>query len=190
MPVARRLIAYADHRCLAAGAPADVARALTAIPDAVRGGQVVVLDSVTAEPVELDLRGTPDQAANRADAAEAARTAAPAPRPGRPRLGVTAREVTLLPGHWDWLGAQPGGASVTLRKLVDAARRRTHADDTTRRCQDRAYRFLSAVAGDLPGFEEATRALYAWDLARLREQTAGWPPDVRSHLQAMVPPEG
>ncbi len=186
MPAARCLVAFANHRCLAAGAPADVARILAANPEAVRGGQVVVLDTVTAEPVELDLRGTPDQAAARAAASEAARTAVPAPRPGRPRLGVVAREVTLLPRHWDWLGAQPGGASVTLRKLIDAARRGAHADDTTRRRQDRAYRFLAAVAGDLPGYEETIRALYAWDLGRLREQTAGWPEDLRDHLLAMV----
>ena len=190
MPAARRIIAFARHKCLAAGDPAAVARALTAIPEAVRGGQVVVLDTVTAEPVELDLRGSADQAAARAAVAEAARTAAPPPRPGRPRLGVTAREVTLLPRHWDWLGAQPGGASVTLRKLVDAARRGAQSDDATRLRQDRAYRFLAAVAGDLPGYEETIRALYAWDLDRLDEQSHGWPADVRRHLLSMLQADG
>ncbi len=91
------------------------------------------------------------------------------PGPGRPKLGVVGREVTLLPRHWDWLSAQPGGASVTLRKLVEAARKQGQGEQKIRQTQDVAYRFMYAIAGDLPGFEEAARALYAWDLGRLEE---------------------
>lgn len=100
---------------------------------------------------------------------------------GRPKLGVVPREVTLLPRHWEWLSTQPGGASVTLRKLVEEARR-THADrDRIRRSHERAYEFMSAMAGDFPGFEEGIRALFANDRAKFSELIAAWPVDVRDH---------
>ncbi|MFT4177873.1 MAG: DUF2239 family protein [Thermomonas sp.] len=106
---------------------------------------------------------------------------APPRRPGRPKLGVVAREVTLLPRHWDWLAAQPGGASVALRKLVEDARR-VHADDDRRRAaQEAAFRFMQAMAGDEAGFEDAARALFAGDAARFEEHIARWPDDVREH---------
>lgn len=100
---------------------------------------------------------------------------------GRPKLGVVSREVTLLPRHWEWLAAQPGGASVALRKLVEQARRDNADKDRSRRASERAYHFISAMGGDFPGFEEATRALFAGDLAGFAERTAVWPEDVRDH---------
>ena len=108
--------------------------------------------------------------------------AAPAPRrPGRPKLGVVAREITLLPRHWDWLAAQPGGASVALRRLVEEARKVSSGDDRRRAAQEATFRFMQAMAGDQPGFEEASRALFAGDVARFEEQVARWPDDVRDH---------
>ncbi|RKP59042.1 DUF2239 family protein [Pararobbsia silviterrae] len=105
---------------------------------------------------------------------------------GRPKLGVVAREVTLLPRHWAWLAAQPGGASVALRKLVEEARRAREADDARRAAKDRAYHFMSAIAGDLPGFEEAIRALYADDRARMDALIVDWPDDIRDHARALA----
>jgi hypothetical protein len=108
--------------------------------------------------------------------------AAPEPRGrGRPKLGVVAREVTLLPRHWEWLGTQPGGASVALRKLVEEARRTSGDRDRSRAARDAAYHFMSAMAGNLPGFEEASRALFADDRRRFAGLIAGWPDDVRDH---------
>jgi uncharacterized protein len=94
---------------------------------------------------------------------------------------VVAREVTLLPRHWDWLAGQPGGASVTLRKLVEQARKDNEGKDRLRRAREAAYRFLSAMAGNLPGFEEAARALFAGDRDRFAAIVAPWPQDVREH---------
>ena len=105
----------------------------------------------------------------------------PARGRGRPRLGVVAREVTLLPRHWDWLNSQPGGASVALRKLVEEARRTRGDSDRVRAAQEAAYRFLNAIAGNLPGFEEALRALFAYDRRRFADLIAGWPQDIRDH---------
>ncbi|MFN3310228.1 MAG: DUF2239 family protein [Thermomonas sp.] len=104
-------------------------------------------------------------------------------RPGRPKLGVVAREVTLLPQHWDWLAAQPGGASIALRRLVDAARAVTAAEDRRRAAQEATYRFLQAMAGDASGFEEVARALFAADDARFHAGIAAWPDDVREHAE-------
>jgi len=107
---------------------------------------------------------------------------APLPRrPGRPKLGVVAREITLLPRHWDWLAAQPGGASVALRRLVEDARKVSSGDDRRRAAQEATFRFMQAMAGDQPGFEEASRALFAGDVARFEEHVARWADDVRDH---------
>jgi len=107
---------------------------------------------------------------------------------GRPKLGVAAREVKLLPRHWDWLATQPGGASITLRKLVEQARRANANRDREGKASERAYRFMSAMAGDIAGFEEATRALIANDAAKFRHQTKAWPPDVRDHVRDLACP--
>jgi hypothetical protein len=96
-------------------------------------------------------------------------------------LGVVAKEVTLLPRHWDWLNLQPGGASVALRKLVEEARRTSGHHDRVRAAQESAYRFMSAVAGNLSGFEEAARALFAYDRRRFSQMIAAWPDDVRDY---------
>ena len=107
---------------------------------------------------------------------------------GRPKLGVVAREVTLLPRHWDWLAAQRGGASVTLRKLVDEARRASVDRDRQRQTNERAYHFMSTMAGDMTGFEEASRALFANDAAKFHQLTEAWPIDVRDYLRHLACP--
>ena len=105
---------------------------------------------------------------------------------GRPKLGVVAREVTLMPRHWDWLDGQPGGASVALRKLVEAAKRSNQGRDRVRQAQEAVHRFMWAVAGSLPGFEEASRAFYRKEYQRFDEIIASWPPDVREHTRGLV----
>lgn len=107
---------------------------------------------------------------------------------GRPKLGVVSREVTLLPRHWDWLAAQPGGASVTLRKLIEEARRANLTRDRQRRANECAYHFMSAMAGDMAGFEEASRALFANDVQKFHHQTEAWPTDVRDYVRHLAYP--
>ena len=143
---------------------------------------LLIFDDVSGASMDFDLRGTPeDILARLAPEGTPEQQPEPARGPGRPKLGVVAREVTLLPRHWDWLNAQPGGASVALRKLVDAARV-THAGaDRRRLAQQSADRFMSALAGNEPGYEEAARALYAGDRARFDQSMVAWPADVRDH---------
>ncbi|MDR8731986.1 DUF2239 family protein [Burkholderia pseudomultivorans] len=188
--------AFDGHRRLASGPPATVALAVKRVAGDGMAGTVLIFDDATGRSIDLDLRGTVDEVRARyapppddADAAGIAVDPAVASEQrgrGRPKLGVVSREVTLLPRHWEWLAAQPGGASVALRKLVEDARRTHAAADRRRDAQARAYHFMSALAGDLPGFEEAARMLYANDLVRMAELIAGWPDDVRDHALALA----
>lgn len=135
---------------------------------------IVIFDDATGAQVDpADLGGKPKHLADSERVELRGR--------GRPRLGVVAREVTLLPRHWDWLNLQPGGASVALRKLVDEARRTSGDRDRVRAAQEAAYRFMSVVATGLPGFEEAAQALFAYDRRRFTELIAAWPEDVRDY---------
>lgn len=142
---------------------------------------VVLFEDHTGVRLEID---HPDQVAHvfARFAPEPPPAEAEAPsRPGRPRLGVVAREVSLLPRHWEWLAGQRGGASAAMRRLVDEARTRHAARDADRAGRDAVFQFLSAVCGDLPGFEEAARALYSGDFAGLEARVAEWPADLRGH---------
>jgi len=184
--------AFAGARRVAAGPLRDVAQVVKAYVDGHADATVLVFDDATSHVVELDLRGSVDDVLARLPAQsapcviEAPEEPAPQRGPGRPKLGVTAREVTLLPRHWEWLASQPGGASVTLRKLVDAARRATEARDRQRAATDVAYGFLSAMAGNAPAYEDALRALFAGDAERFTVCTETWPIDVRDHARRLA----
>ena len=152
----------------------------------------------TGQVIDIDMRGSdaemlarlpPEgfQLQENESAIDSEESAEPRGR-GRPKLGVVAREVTLLPRHWDWLAAQPGGASVTLRKLVDEARRANVDRDRQRRANECAYHFMSTMAGDMAGFEDASRALFANDAAKFRQQTDAWPSDVRDYVRRLADP--
>lgn len=154
------------------------------------GAQPLVFSDVTGNQVDLDLRGSEEEVARRYQPARGAPPIEAAPRTrGRPRMGVVPREVTLLPEHWQWLAAQPGGASVVLRKLVHHAMRAGTERERVRRAQERSYRVMVALAGDRPGFEEAARSLFAGDLDRLREHAQRWPQDVREHVLRLADAE-
>lgn len=178
--------AFEGHARIASGHLRDVAAAVRTHLDAAPAACVLVFDDASANQVELDLRGSVDDVLARLEPATAP---APAPRgPGRPRLGVVAREVTLLPRHWEWLASQPGGASVTLRKLVEQARKENADADRARIARDTAYRFMISAGGDLPEFVEVSRALYAGDAARFDELTTSWPADVRDYARSLAEP--
>jgi hypothetical protein len=178
-------IAFEGQRRLASGSLAEVA--LTVKRAGQGAGPVIIFSDGTGRAIDLDLRGSDDEIVARLPAAA---TASPVPdaQPaeprgrGRPKLGVVAREVTLLPRHWEWLNAQSGGASVALRKLVEEARRATGDKDRQRAARDAAYHFMFAMAGNFPNFEEASRALFAGDRRRLAALIAPWPDDIRDHV--------
>jgi hypothetical protein len=184
-PLSTSCTAFAGGRRLAFGNLADVALAVNAQNDAVQS-TILIFDDATGAQIDLDLRGSTVQIIFRL--AAYAGPQAEARKRGRPRLGVIAREVTLLPRHWDWLTQQPGGASQALRRLVEQARKQDEGRTVMRLAHERAYRFMSALAGDYPGFEEASRALFANDLPALNEVTEAWPKDVRDHVLQLARP--
>lgn len=184
-------IAFAGDRRVGSGRLRDVARAAREALDRRQDAAILVFETGSSALVDLDLRGTVDDVLARIPPAKAPVTeddiTVAAPRgPGRPKLGVVAREITLLPRHWDWLARQKGGASVAIRRLVDEARRVNEDTDRIRFAQEAAYRFMSAMAGNRPHFEEATRALFAPDPRRFEKLIAEWPVDIRDHAARLA----
>ncbi len=189
----RQCIAFSGMHRIATGTLAQVALEVKRAVDAGQPGAILLFDVHTSELIDLDTRGSLDEVASRY--AQAPSPAAPVdiepetdapPARGRPKLGVVAREVTLLPRHWEWLGGQPGGASVALRKLVEEARRANAGQDIVRLSRESSYRFLSAIASAQASFEEATRALFAGDRARYQALLKTWPADVRDHALSLA----
>ena len=174
--------AFAGHRLIASGSLAEVASAVKALVDAGSLETLLVFRDETGQQVALDLRGSASEAVARVVVAMPPPSLNEPPRVGRPKLGVTAREVTLLPRHWDWLAEQPGGASAALRRLVEEARRTHAGKDAARRAQEAAHRVMSALAGDLPDYEEALRAFYAGDGEGFEARIASWPVGVRDYV--------
>lgn len=168
------ILAFAGERLIARGPLADAMPSVHAAQFS--GEALAVFDAATGKVVDLDLRGSADDARARlAGPPEAEKRG-----PGRPKLGVTAREVTLLPRHWDWLAGQPGGASVALRKLVEGALKEAEGPDRARGSKEAAYRLMTTLAGDRPGYEEATRMLFAGDWTAFDAAVVEWPSDIRA----------
>jgi hypothetical protein len=201
-PAEQECIAFTGQTCIASGRLTDVAREAKKVMDGDDTKTMLVFDAMTSHQVEVDFRGTPEDvvsrltaSSGRIPASDSAPAEAEAPgepgatrAPGRPKLGVVAREVTLLPRHWEWLSEQPGGASVTLRKLVEEARRSTEGEVRKRRGRESCYRFMNTMAGNDPGYEEALRALYAGERERFQALTESWPPDVGDHARRLAEP--
>ncbi|MEA4838686.1 MAG: DUF2239 family protein [Rhodospirillaceae bacterium] len=191
--------AFDGERRLLSGPLIEVALTVKVTTEMDPSAMVLVFDDATGRVIDLDLRGTkadvierlsrpPQTFAGRyrpqaRETPEPTKDEVSEPRGrGRPKLGVVSREVTLLPRQWEWLADQPGGASAVLRRLVDEARRNGGTRQQRRAAQEAAYQFMQAIAGDLPGYEEATRSLFADDRPRLEEWIAAWPDDIRSHV--------
>ena len=188
--------AFIGSRRVGVGSLSDVAMAVKAIVEAGERQPPVIFDHATSHVVDVDLRGSDSEVIERlrrdnTSDASADEEASPyresqARTRGRPKLGVVAREVTLLPRHWDWLASQPGGASAAVRRLVEAARQASAGPDRIRQAKESTYRFMSAMAGNEAGFEEASRALFAGNPPRFLEMTESWPPDVRDHARQLA----
>jgi uncharacterized protein len=184
-PETKHYTAFAGTRMIGAGNLREVVEAAWGQIQGGREESLADFDDSTGSADDLDLRGSLAEVLARLPEEQ---TDAPERRtgPGRPKLGVVSREVSLLPRHWEWLTEQPGGASVALRKLVEVARKENAGRDRARRCRDAAHKFMWAMAGDFEGFEEASRAFFAADYAGFNSIVEGWPTDVRDHARRLV----
>ncbi|MBL8960630.1 MAG: DUF2239 family protein [Gemmatimonadetes bacterium] len=176
-------MAFHQGQRIAAGSLREIAFALAHYPADVRGS-ALIFDATSSEPADIHFEGALDEILE--STAHRERAAAERRSRGRPKLGVVAREVTLLPRHWEWLNEQPGGASVALRRLVDEARKASSERDIVRRAQESTYRFMAATLGNAPGFEEAIRALFQGDADRFHALIAAWPDDLREHTRELA----
>jgi uncharacterized protein len=175
-------VAFVGGTLLAFGRLHEVAAAAKHAFDADTSVSPLVFEATTSARIDIDLGGSVADVIARLPKA-------PTPEmrgPGRPKLGVVPREVTLLPRHWEWLSSQPGGASVALRKLVEAARKAGSQGDDQRKGQDAIYKFMTAIGGDYLGYEEATRALFAGEKVKFMSLISAWPDDVQTHLTRLV----
>ena len=179
--------AFAGNARVVTGNLQEVAIAVKECIDAGNLEPMRVFDHDSSAPVDLDVHGT------RAEVSILYGQKPDNPQPpvargrGRPKLGVVGREVTLLPRHWEWLQAQRGGASVALRKLVGQARKDNKEVDELPQARNSVHSFMNAIAGNLAGFEEACRALFAADQRRFNFEIELWPDDIRAHVKHLSP---
>ncbi|MDQ0009353.1 hypothetical protein J2T07_001530 [Luteibacter jiangsuensis] len=174
--------AFLEHRHLAAGSLAVVAERCKMLLDSDPGATPIIYDDSTGRPVDIDYRGTVHDVLARLPGFDPVAKRGP----GRPKLGVVAREVTLLPRHWEWLANQPGGASVALRRLVETASRDGAPADRVRQAREAVDRVMSALAGNLPGYEEASRAFHRHETERFEALIHDWPQDVRDYVHMLA----
>lgn len=174
-------VCFSGPKNIATGTLPEVALAAWHFGQENPSASTLTFDRATGKVIDLNLNGTSQDVTKRFEPKIEA-----AAKRGRPKLGVVAREITLLPRHWEWLAKQQGGASVTLRKLVDAARKDPTGENKNREGIAATYHFMSAIAGDLPFFEEASRALFAGEFAKLKKHMANWPKDICDELMLYV----
>ncbi|MEZ6002847.1 MAG: DUF2239 family protein [Planctomycetota bacterium] len=176
---------FLGHELLSRGAIEPLLNSLRTAMSMAPMARLAVYDNQSGVRLDLDLSGTPDEAYARLEHHPV--LGKPKGKgPGRPKLGVVGREVSLLPRHWDWLAAQPGGASAALRRLVDRARKEDQPAGARRAAIEAAHRFLWDQGGDLPGFEEATRALFAGDWTALEARMRPWPEPIADQVRFML----
>lgn len=187
MAMERQYTAFEDSIRLCSGTLPEVVREVKRRLGKAAHSPALIFSDDTGHTLDFDFHGSEKDVEKRLEIF----VANPAPEidgPGRPRLGVISREVSLFPRHWEWLASQPGGASSVLRRLVEEACKPTGAGSSLKRIQERTYRFMSIASGDRPGYEEALRALYRKDGARFQEAIRLWPPDIRAHALKLARP--
>jgi len=177
--------AFSGTQKIARGNVVDVIPAVKAFFEKSGESPVLLFDNTTSAPIEIDFRGSTEEIlSNIANFSEGSEEK-PA-NPGRPKLGVISREISLLPRHWEWLSLQPKGASATLRTLVEEAKKKTAPQDEIRKAQNSLHAFMTAMAGNMPGYEEALRALYSGDHTRFGEAISAWEKDIREHTETLA----
>lgn len=174
--------AFEGHKLFSKGSLSDVVLKIKKRIGKAAQSEILIFSSETGKVMDFNFQGTEKDVSKRLEIFSSNEDSKPSAGPGRPRLGVISREVSLLPRHWEWLATQTGGASGTLRKLVEEAKKKSEqSGPSVKQAQERTYKFLSALAGDLEGYEEALRALFKKDEKQFLEKIQKWPRDVRDY---------
>jgi hypothetical protein len=172
--------AFCGERLIGSGKLSEMLRTSKAFLDRSQQANLLIFEDQTGRQVDFNFSGTLAEILERAE---------PAPErvgPGRPKLGVVSREVSLLPRHWEWLEEEPQGISAALRRLVDEAKKKNPGEQRARLGREALSRFMTAMAGNFEHYEEATRALFAKDNARFAQLIQDWPKDIRGHALRML----
>lgn len=168
--------AFDGSKIISQGTLAHIALSLKQKTREQKTATLLVFSDLTGRQIDIDLSGTDKQVLDRLKVYSPqelqANTGA-----GRPKLGVMPREISLLPNHWEWLLNQDGGSSAVIRNLIDE-KMKSRSKDKVKSAQETTYKFLSAIAGDLPNFEEAIRFLYRKDKKKFSELISSWPKDI------------
>ncbi len=171
---------FCGERLIGGGKLGEILRASKAFLEGSNQANLLIFEDQTGRQVDFDFSGTLAEVLARAE------PASQRVGPGRPKLGVVSREVSLLPRHWEWLEEQPHGISAGLRRLVDEARKKNPGEQRARLGREALSKFMTAMAGNFEHYEEATRALFAKDNARFAQLIQDWPKDVRGHVLRML----
>jgi uncharacterized protein len=152
-----------------------------------REARILIFSDFSGRQMDLDLSGSEKDTLERLKIFKTPDLNPSQSGPGRPKLGVVPREISLLPSHWEWLSTQPGGSSATIRRLVEEMMKiNASGKDKSKHAQETVYTFLNAIAGDLPNFEEALRFLYRRDKKRFKDLISSWPEDLVRHTLTLA----
>jgi len=180
--------AFEGNRLLLRGPLSEVVMQIKKRLGKAENSTILIFSDATGKTIDFNFRGNERDVLKRLETYVSDEAPKVSYGPGRPKLGVVSREVSLLPRHWEWLAAQSGGASATLRTLVEDARKKSSNTGHVKQAQERTYKFMSAMAGDLEGYEEALRALYKREKKTFLAHIRNWPSDVKDHSMELSEP--
>ena len=187
MEQANTYTAFEGGKMVSKGALPEVVLKVKRRIGKVENSSILIFSDATGNTLDFNFQGAEKDVLKRLDVF-VKEDAPESSGPGRPKLGVVSREVSLLPRQWEWLASQSGGASAVLRRLVDEAKKKSSEGNAVKQTQERTYKFMFAVAGDLEGYEEAIRALYKKDRKNFLVRMADWPDDVKAHALDLAGP--
>lgn len=186
MNIANNYTAFDGHKLIFQGPLSEVITKTKKRIGKSENSSILIFSDETGQTIDFNFHGSEKDILKRLETFVSSSQLKENSGPGRPKLGVVAREVSLLPRHWEWLATQSGGASATLRKLVDEAKKKYESGSTVKQSQERTYKFISVIAGDMNGYEEALRALYKKDEKKFLALISDWPSDVKTHAAELA----
>ncbi len=186
METATTYTAFDGSQVFAKGSLTEVVKKIKTAIGKSANNSILIFSDTTGRTMDFNFQGSEKDVSKRLEVYVAEEPSVVPAGPGRPKIGVVSREVSLQPRHWEWLATQSGGASATLRLLVEHAKKKGEGTLNTKQAQERTYKFMSVMGGDLPGYEEALRALYKSDEKTFASHISKWPEDIRTFTEQLA----